>query len=1512
MLNAIIRFSIQNKLIVGLFTLALIGWGGWSVTQLPIDAVPDITNNQVQVITQSPSLAAEDIERLVTAPVELGLANIPGLTEIRSFSRFGLSIVTVVFTDATDVYWARQQIAERLQTIVGQIPPGSGTPTMGPVTTGLGEIFQYTVGPKKGYENKYSLTDLRTIQDWTIRRALLGTPGVADVSAFGGLVKQYEVSVDPDRLRSVGVSIPEVLTALRQNNQNTGGAYIDAKPNAFFIRSAGLIQTQADIADVLIRQTTGGLPVRVRDVATVGIGSAVRYGAVTRNGRGETVGAIVMMVKGDNSSVVIRRVKEKITEIQHTLPEGVQIIPFLDRTKMVNSAIGTVERNLLEGATIVIVVLVLLLGNWRAGAVVASVIPLALLFAISLMNLFGVSGNLMSLGAIDFGLIVDGAVIIVEATLHHITGTLRVKNEERRTERSAEKDTRFTLRSSLFTQREMDNEVFGAASRIRSSAAFGEIIILIVYLPILALSGIEGKMFRPMALTVGFAILGAFILSLTYVPMMSALVLSKKISHKDTFSDKIMRRIQRVYEPLLLRSLGLRWPVLGGAVALLAVAVWCFSRLGGEFIPQLDEGDFAVDTRTLTGSSLSETIEATTRAQRVLLRFPEVEQVVAKIGSGEIPTDPMSIEAADLMVILKPKTQWTTAPTRDALASRMARALTDIPGVTFGFQQPVQMRFNELMTGARQDVALKIYGDDLPRLASLADEVGGIVQTIDGAEDLYVEPVDGVEQILIDLHRAQLAQFGLNVADVNQVINTAFAGQSAGQVFEGEKRYDLVVRVAADKRRSLDDIRNVSVAAPAGPDGVARPVPLGQVATVTMQQTPNQIQRDNTHRRITLGFNVRGRDVESIVTELQQKIGQKIRFPPGYSITYGGQFQNLVDARQRLAIAVPLALGLIFALLFFTVGSVRQSLLIFMAIPLSAIGGVFSLVLRGMPFSISAGVGFIALFGVAVLNGIVLIAEFNRLRHEEGLTLMREIIRRGAELRLRPVILTALVASFGFIPMAVSDSAGAEVQKPLATVVIGGLLTATLLTLFILPVLYALFEQKAVDREAKRAAEVGPKPGLASAAGADPAPARPPVAALSVAVVGGLLGLLLSAESRAQVPQLTNPVTTLDQALQAADSRNAQLQLAGLGLTQQRALRRTANEAGRFSAVLTLGQYNTRRFDNNLTISQSVPNPVLTKRLTDLSDQTARVREAAVGVTRNEVRYQLRSAYYDLDHLTQQGRLFRRQDTLLTEFVRAAGVRVSTGEAGSLELATARSQLADARVRLVQHEARLSEARTRLQLLLNSPQPVDTPPGPLPRATLSGRADTLTVTANPELAQLTQQSLAATQNRLVEQARGKPDFVVGLFSQTLIGSQLIDGQEISFGAGHRFFGGQIGLTVPLLGRAQQARIGAARIGEDLARVEAQTRQFALTQQLRQALTQYDLYRNALTAYETEALPQADLIQTNARRAFAGGDIGYVEFSLAIQQALTIRANHLDLLNDYNQSVLSVNYLLGTP
>jgi cobalt-zinc-cadmium resistance protein CzcA len=1037
MLSKIISFSINNKLIIGLFIWGLIGVGIYQVKLLPIDAVPDITDNQVQVITVAPSFGATDIERLVTYPIEQANSNIAGLKEIRSFSRFGLSIVTIVFSDETDIYWARQQVSERLQKVQTEIPKGIGTPELGPISTGLGEIYQYVVKPKIGFEKKYNQTELRTIQDWIVRRQLLGVKGVAEVSSFGGKLKQYEIAVNPNKLQSYSITIQDIFNAIEKNNQNTGGAYIEKGATVLFIRSEGLIGSIEDIENISISRKDNQTPLFVRDVAEVKIGYATRYGAMTYNDNGEVAGAVVMMLKGANSSDVIQNVKERIAKIQTTLPEGVMIEPFLDRSKMVNNAIGTVTKNLAEGALIVIFVLVLFLGNFRAGLLVASVIPLAMLFAVSMMNLFGVSGNLMSLGALDFGLIVDGAVIIVEAVMHNIANNKKLP-----------------LRNVLSAS-EMDKEVESSASKMMNSAAFGQVIILIVYLPILTLQGIEGKMFKPMAQTVAFALVGAFILSLTYIPMMSAFVLSKNTKHKPNLSDKIMERVIEGYEKSLAKILLFPKQIIGITLVLFAISIFALSRLGGEFIPALEEGDFAVETRVLTGSNLNTSVDACLKGAHILkTKFPEVEKVVGKIGSGEVPTDPMPMEAADLMVILKDKSEWTSASTFDELSEKMSAALADVPGVTFGFQYPVQMRFNELMTGAKQDVVCKIFGENLDTLVAYATKLGKITSSINGTKGTYVEPINGTPQIIIEYNRDAIAQYNLAIADVNSIVNTAFAGQNAGFIFEGEKRFNVVVRLKIDHRKNLQDVQNLLIPTPQGIQ-----LPLNQLAKVSIQNSVNQVQREDAKRRIIVGFNVSGRDVQSIVTELQQKVNKEIKLPTGYFITYGGAFENLNRAKDRLMIAVPLSLLLIFVLLFFAFGSIKHALLIYTAIPLSAIGGILFLALRGMPFSISAGVGFIALFGVAVLNGIVLIAEFNRLK-TSGMTDLKQIVLEGTRTRLRPVLMTAFVASLGFLPMAISHGAGAEVQRPLATVVIGGLLLATFLTLYVLPILYMIFESK--------------------------------------------------------------------------------------------------------------------------------------------------------------------------------------------------------------------------------------------------------------------------------------------------------------------------------------------------------------------------------------------------------------------------------------------------------------------
>ncbi len=875
MLDRIIAFSIKQKLIVGLLVFGLIGFGAYNVTQLPIDAVPDITNNQVQVITVSPALGAGDIERLITFPIEQATRNVPGIIEQRSFSRFGLSVVTIVFDDATELYWARQQVTERLQQV--SIPPGMGKPELGPVSSGLGEIFQYVVKPKPGYEGKYDATELRTIQDWIVRRQLIGTEGVADVSSFGGKLKQYEIAVDPERLGAMGITIADVFEAVSRNNANTGGAYIEKGPQLLFIRTEGLLETPDAIGTIQVKVLPDHTPVLLRDVAEVRPGSATRYGALVYNDEGEATGAIVMMLKGANSSEVVKRVKERIAVIEKTLPEGVTIEPFLDRTKMVNNAIRTVETNLFEGALIVVLILVLFLANLRAGLVVASVIPLAMLFAVIMMNLFGVSGNLMSLGALDFGLIVDGAVIIVEAVLHRLHGQGH------------------GLGSGKLDQQRMDDTVRGSASRMMNSAMFGQVIILIVYLPILSLQGIEGKMFKPMAQTVAFAVLGAAILSLTYVPMMSALFLSKKLNPPATWTDRMMERLGRSYRTWLDRAIARPVRLVVAAVVMLVVAGGILAMMGGEFIPELEEGDFAVETRLLTGSSLTNSVETCNKAASLLMKqYPEVVKVVSKIGSGEIPTDPMPIEAADMMVILKPKKEWTSAETFDELAEKMGTTLSVLPGVSFGFQYPVQMRFNELMTGARQDVVCKIYGEDLDTLAAYAHKLGELVHSVEGAKDLYVESVGGLPQILVKHDRAALARYGLDVEAVNDVVRTAFAGSVAGQVFEGERRFDLVVRARSQSRTDLADVQRLLV-----PTRTGKPVPLSLLADVRIQDGPNQIQREDAKRRITVGFNVRGRDVQSIVEELQSKVDTDLDLPAGYFTTYGGTFENLVEAKKR-------------------------------------------------------------------------------------------------------------------------------------------------------------------------------------------------------------------------------------------------------------------------------------------------------------------------------------------------------------------------------------------------------------------------------------------------------------------------------------------------------------------------------------------------------------------------------------------------------------------------------------
>ncbi len=1449
MLDKIILFSIKNKFIIGLMTLFLVLIGLFSLSRLPIDALPDITNNQVQIITTAPTLAAQEVEQFITYPIEQAIKTIPKTVELRSFSRFGLSVITLVFEEDVDIYWARQQISEKLRDAERLIPKGLGTPELAPISTGLGEIYQYVVFAKPNFEAQYDATKLRSIQDWIVRPQILGTKGVAEVTTLGGYLKQYEIAVQPDKLKSMNTTISEIFDALEKNNENTGGAYIDKQPYVYFIRGLGLVKNAADIEKIVVKNTNG-MPILIRDVASVGEGSATRYGAVTKDGKGEVVGGMVLMLKGENSAEIVGKVKEKVVQIRKSLPEGVAIEPFIDRTKLVNRAISTVQTNLLEGALIVVFILVLLIGNWRAGLVVASVIPLALLFAVSLMHLFGVSGNLMSLGAIDFGLIVDGAVIIVEAIVHRLQ----------------------TAETGKLTADDMDEEVYQATSKIRSSAAFGEIIILIVYVPILALVGTEGKMFRPMAQTVGFAILGAFILSLTYVPMMSALFLSKKTGHDDNISDRIMRFFQRIYDPILRGAFRIKGVVMGVSLALLVAALFVFNRMGGEFIPTLEEGDYAINYRLQGGFSLNQSIETATKLEQILKnKFPEVVEVVAKIGSAEIPTDPMPIETGDLIVILKDKKDWTTTDDFYKLADLMLEEMSNIPGVEFEASQPIQMRFNELMTGVRSDVAIKVFGDDLEKLAATASNIIKIIKNTEGAVDIKAEQVMGLPQITVRYNPDKMALYGLNVGDLNRVLRTGFAGEAAGTVYEGERRYDLVVRLAKDERQDIANIKNLFISLPTG-----NQIPLEQVADVSLEDGPAQISREDGKRRVVIGLNVRGRDVKSVVEDIQSKLDTKLKLPEGYYLTYGGQFENLVAANKRLSVAVPIALVLIFVLLYFTFGSISQSLLIFTAIPLSAIGGVFALAMRGMPFSISAGIGFIALFGVAVLNGIVLIGYFNQLKIE-GMKDVLARIKHGTSVRLRPIIMTAAVASLGFLPMALSGGAGAEVQKPLATVVIGGLITATLLTLIVLPILYFFLEN-----------------GIK----------KPKKAGINAVVL--LFFSLLSFNLTAQKTSIS-----LNEVIDVALKNNALLQANNLDIETAKILRGSILTLPKTNFNLQVGQMNSRRFDENFSVSQDIPNAALIKAKRQLAEQNVGVSQQKLAVNQQELLYNIKQSWYQSLYLEALCRVFIREDSILRQFVRVATVKFKTGEGSMLEQTIAESKQEKVQQDYFQILSLIILEKFKLNQLMNNATDFTFEAQTLPSLSLNYSVTPSIVSNNPLLLAAKQQVFALEAERNVAKAEALPDFKVGYFIQSLAGPQEVNSQTKTYNSIPQFQGVQLGVNVPIFGRsAYKAKNDAMNI-----QISAQQKQsdYVLAQlqgQLNHYAKQYDFSINNVAYYEKTALPNAQLIVRNATKLYQSGDIGYVEYGQALQTNLDVQKAYLEAVNNMNQSVLAVQFIIN--
>jgi len=1443
MLNKIIEFSIKNKLIIGLFVLTLIGYGIYEVRKLPIDAVPDITNNQVQVITVAPALGAPDVERLITFPIEQVNNNIPGLIELRSFSRFGLSVVTIVFEDDIDIYWARQQVSERLQQAQEQIPKGVGTPVLAPVTTGLGEIYQYTIRPKKGYEDQYNVMELRTIQDWIVRRQLLDVKGVAEVSSFGGYLKQYEVAVIPEKLMAYNITIGDVFTALETNNQNTGGSYIEKGPTILFIRSEGLVGGMEDIRNIVVKNLPNGMPLLIRDVGEVRLGSAPRYGAMTYNGEQEVSGAVVMMLKGENSNEVIKNIKERITQIEKTLPEGVMIDAFLDRTKMVNNSISTVTTNLLEGALIVVFVLVLFLGNFRAGLLVASVIPLSMLFAIILMNTFGVSGNLMSLGALDFGLIVDGAVIIVEAVLHKLSHSKVFKNVNK------------------LTQSEMDEEVKTSASGMMNAAVFGQIIILIVYLPIFTLRGIEGKMFMPMAQTVVFALLGAFLLSLTYIPMMSSLVLSKKISHKTTFSDRMMNHLERFYQKYLTKILRRQKMVLATVLGLFAVAVFIFTRLGGEFIPALPEGDFAVDTRVLPGSNLNTSVEAVSKASKIILeKFPEVEKVVGKTGSSEVPTDPMAVDASDMMIILKPRKEWTSAKTYTELEAKMSAALEALPGVSFGFQYPVNMRFNELMSGARQDVVVKIFGEDLDTLATYATQLGRLSNSVEGSEAVYVESVTGMPQIVIEYNRSAIAQYGLNISDINRVVNAAFAGESSGMVYEGERRFDLVVRLAGEKRKNLEDVRQLLITTPQGAQ-----IPLNTVANVDIVEGPNQIQRDNSQRRIIVGFNVRGRDIQSTVSELQKKVEEQIKLPPGYYITYGGTFENLEAAKDRLYVAVPLALALIFLLLYFAFGSVKQGLLIYSTIPLSAIGGIFALAIRDISFSVSAGIGFIALFGVAVLNGIVLMAEFNRLT-KRGYTNLKRIVIMGTKTRLRPVLMTASVASLGFLPMALSTGEGAEVQRPLATVVIGGLLIATFLTLFVLPILYMLTHRKiAVNKKL-------------------------------VAMLVVLFAFSFQ-EMNAQTP------ITLQQAIDTALANNLSVKTERLRNEYHQKLIKSGTAIPVTDVFGEYGQINGIYNDTRFGVSQTINFPTVYKRQKELLTEEWKSSLLNTDVQEAQLKKQVSQVFYTLVYLHHKRELLQKTDTLFAEFLNKATLRFKAGESNVLEKTTAENQRGQMALQLLQLEKDWEIVQLQFQLLLNTEKdfvPMEDADLGIPFL----ENDSSLLTSHPEIQFLKQQQQIANAVTKSEQSKLLPDLS---FGYNLMGMRGMGPDDKLYNSTPQFHSIQIGLGIPVFTGSQKAKINAAKINENIAANEYEWKLKNFENAYHSAFMEYQKFEEMVRYFESTALKNAATITETAEKQFLNGDINYLEWVLLINQAIGIQSDYIEAVKNLNNALAELNF-----
>lgn len=1439
MFKKIVHFSVRKKLFVALMTIIVLAAGIYSMLTLPIDAVPDITNNQVQVVTVSPTLAPQEVEQLITFPVEVAMSNIMNVEEIRSVSRFGLSVVTVVFKDNVPTLDARQLVNEQIQMVAGEIPSELGTPELMPITTGLGEIYQYVLKVKPGYEKKYDAMELRTIQDWIVKRQLSGIPGIVEINSFGGYLKQYEVAVDPDALYSLNITISDVFNAMSSNNQNTGGSYIEKVNKAYYIRSEGMIGSLKDIENIVVANR-GGIPVHISDIGTVRYGAPKRFGAMTKDGEGECVGGIAMMLKGANANVVTKELEKRMENVQKMLPEGVTVEPYLNRSELVNRNISTVIRNLIEGALIVFVVLIVFLGNIRAGLIVASVIPLAMLFGFIMMRIFGVSANLMSLGAIDFGIVVDGAIVILEGILAHLYGR--------------------KLTDRTLTREEMDREVEEGAGKVVKSATFAVLIILIVFFPLLTLSGIEGKYFTPMAKTLVFCIIGALLLSLTYVPMMSALFLKRTIVQKPTFADRFFSKLNSIYKKVLRTCLHYAWQTIVVAFALLVGAIFLFGRLGAEFIPTLDEGDFAMQMTLPAGSSLSKSIDISLKAEKILKeKFPEIKHVVAKIGTAEVPTDPMAVEDADVMIVMKPFSEWTSAKSRAEMVEKMKEALAPITDAEFNFSQPIQLRFNELMTGAKADIAIKLYGEDMTELYARAKEAAQYIEKVPGASDVIVEQAMGLPQLVVNYDRDKIARYGINIEELNTIIRTAYAGETAGVVFENERRFDLVLRLDSKKVSDL----NLNKLFVRTSDNIQ--LPVSEVATIRLENGPLQINRDATKRRIVIGVNVRNADIQQVVARIQSTLDKNIKLKPGYRFEYGGQFENLQNAIRTLSIVIPVALLLILLLLFFAFRSVIYSLVVFSTIPLSMIGGIVALWLRGLPFSISAGVGFIALFGVAVLNGILMINHFNDLRKKRAHNMCTcRIIALGCPHLLRPVFLTGLVASLGFVPMAIAKSAGAEVQRPLATVVIGGLIVSTLLTLIVIPVFYKL-----VGTWSYRWKNMKKKSMMNKGV---------------MTIIIALVSLSAHAEG------LPKPVS-LDEAIAIAMQNNPRLKIASAGIEKTKATREEVWDGGNTSVSYSWGQLNgAYRKDNELSIEQSLGSFMTPFYKNALVNTQMAKGGFYVDMVKKEIVAEVKRAWAYYQYAYNMYSLYKEQDSLAAQLSRTAELRYQQGDINLLERNTINTMAADLHTRQMKAYDDLGLSAKRFKWICYAPDDI------VPSDTTLNvwKVDNI-LSASPSSAHLNYfMSDVKEKNDLLRIERSKffPEFSLGYVRQKIAPLNGLNSW-------------MVGVSFPLFFSAQHSRCRQAKLDLTMSEWEADRNSTELSNKVSELESQITQTQKTLDYYSKAALNEAKSLTETALLQFKESEIDIVAFVQSLQTARDIRRSYIETVYAYNVLALEI-------